>query len=305
MSLKLGLLGFGEAGQGVAEGLIGTGVPIDILTWDILFPDAGKGAALVKAAERIGVKRAASAAEVAGHAELVISAVTTDQSLVAARQIAPHLGKGTLYLDFNSTSPGKKRQVAEVIDGAGAHMVEAAVMDTVPPHKHRVPLLLAGAKARDVVSKLAPYNMRIEALDGGIGSASTIKMCRSVFMKGLDGLLYECLVSANRAGVGDVVLDSLQKSFPGLDWAQLAGRKLGGAAIHSGRRAGEMREVAVTLTELGIKPLMASATADRLQAIADLGLKAYADENGVPKTVADFMAALAALERQGRAEAAE
>jgi len=287
MSLKLGFIGFGEAGRCIAEGIMG-GAGAEISAWDLLFADQQRGAIMAGQARDLDVRQATSPADAMAGADVVFSAVTTDQSLVAAKMLAPDLPKGVLYLDLNSTSPGKKRQVAEVIDGAGGHMIEAAVMDTVPPHKHRVPMLLAGAKARDVVARLAPLDMRLEALDGDIGQASTIKMCRSVFMKGLPAILMECLVAADAAGVTDIVLASMQKTYPGLDWPQLASRALAGTALHAARRAGEMDEVSVTLRELGVEPVMSPATAQTLKTCADLGMRELAEANP-PGNLSDFL----------------
>jgi len=291
MALKLGFIGFGEAGHGIVEGIVGRDegeLRPEIAVWDILFSDADRGAGLIDRAKALGVQAAGSPTEAMAGADFVFSAVTTDQSLVAAKMIAADLPKGVIYLDLNSTSPGKKKAVAEVINGAGGHMVEAAVMDSVPPHKHCVPMLLAGPKALDTVARLAPLGMQLETLGGDVGQASTIKMCRSVFMKGMPALLMECLVAAEVAGVRDTVLSSIGKTYPGIDWEELATRSLAGTALHAGRRAGEMREVAVTLEELGVEPIMAPATADQLQACADLGLRELVEARP-PETLSDFL----------------
>lgn len=288
MTLKIAFIGFGEAGQSIAGGLIDTGADIAPIVWDILMADAAAGEAMRATASRIGARVATSASDAVGDADLVVSAVTTDQSLVAARQIAPALAKGVIYLDLNSTSPGKKQQVAEVIEAVGAHMVEAAVMDMVPPHAHKVPLLLAGPKAPDVVALITPFGMRAEALEGGIGKASTIKMCRSVFMKGLSAIMMECAVAADSAGATDDVFASIGKTYPGIDWKAATARTLAGLSLHAGRRAGEMREVAVTLRELGVEPIMSQATADRLQDCADTGIRALAEARP-QATLEDFL----------------
>lgn len=287
MALKIAIIGFGEAGQHIGAGLKAQdGAALTV--WDILFADADKGASLRAKADELGLSPARDAAEALAGADVVLSAVTTDQSLVAAEQLAPHLPAGVLYLDLNSTSPGKKQKVAKVVEDAGAHMIEAAVMDMVPPHGHKVAMLLAGSRAREAVEKLTPLGMRLEALDGGIGSASTIKMCRSVFMKGLSAILMECLVAADKAGAREAVLSSIGKTYPGVDWEGIAARTLSGLSLHAGRRAGEMEEVAITLRELNVAPYTAEATAKRLQHCADLGMRALAEARP-QKSVADFL----------------
>jgi 3-hydroxyisobutyrate dehydrogenase len=307
--LRVGILGFGEAGQSVATGLKNSATaehPIEVATWDILLPSNERGAPLKAAADRIGVRTVGGAAELAQACDIILSLVTTDQSLVAAGQMAPHIVKGTLFLDCNSTSPGMKREVAKAITAGGGRSVEAAVMDLVPRWQHKVPMLVSGKDAEELIGKLAPFGVVMEAVGDNIGDASTIKMCRSVFMKGLDAILMECMVAAETAGVTDRIVASLQVTMPEMNWPAFIGKKLGGAAQHSGRRAGEMREVAATLRELGLNPTMAEATADRLQWCADLGMKERAAATRVPSTITEFVDDVrAGLAAQTSAKAAE
>ena len=307
--LRVGILGFGEAGQSVATGLKNAATaehPIEISTWDILLPSNEKGAPLKAAADKIGIRTVGSAQELAQASDIILSLVTTEESLVAAGQIAKHLPKGTLFLDCNSTSPGMKRDVAKTVTEAGGRSVEAAVMDLVPRSQHKVPMLLAGKDAEELIGKLAPYGVDMKSVGDDIGAASTIKMCRSVFMKGLDAILMECMVAAETAGVTDRIVSSMQVTIPEINWPVFIGKKLGGAAQHSGRRAGEMREVATTLRELGLDPTMAEATSRRLQWCADLGMKERAAATRVPASITDFVDDIrAGLAAQNTAKAAE
>ena len=307
--LRIGILGFGEAGQSVATGLKNAATaehPIEISTWDILLPSNEKGAPLKAAADKIGIRTVGSAQELAQASDIILSLVTTERSLVAAGQIAKHLPKGTLFLDCNSTSPGMKRDVAKTVTEAGGRSVEAAVMDLVPRSQHKVPMLLAGKDAEELIGKLAPYGVDMKSVGDDIGAASTIKMCRSVFMKGLDAILMECMVAAETAGVTDRIVSSMQVTIPEINWPVFIGKKLGGAAQHSGRRAGEMREVATTLRELGLDPTMAEATSRRLQWCADLGMKERAAATRVPASITDFVDDIrAGLAAQNTAKAAE
>ena len=116
-----------------------------------------------------------------------------------------------------------------------------------------------------------------------VGEASTIKMLRSVMMKGLEALTAECLLAARRAGVEGAVIASLQASDPGFDWQRRSAYNLERMMAHGLRRAAEMREVAATLRELGLPDRLAVATADWQQQVGALGLEAgEADAGGRP-----------------------
>ena len=118
-------------------------------------------------------------------------------------------------------------------------------------------------------------------------------MCRSVFMKGMSAIMLECLTAADTAGATDEILESIGKTYAGIDWKEAFTRTLTGTSIHAGRRAGEMQEVAATLEELGVEPMMSLATAARLQDAADSGLRTIAEANP-PKSLEDLLANLRA-----------
>jgi 3-hydroxyisobutyrate dehydrogenase-like beta-hydroxyacid dehydrogenase len=209
------------------------------------------------------------AAAVAG-ARIVVSAVTASSSRAVAEDLRQHLVPGQLFLDINSVSPDTKRGNAAAVEKSGASYVEAAVMGPVAPNGLKVPILLGGAAASELAAILNPAGMRLEVAATTIGQASAIKMCRSIMIKGLEALTVECLMTARQYGVEDVVIASLNRSFPQMDWEKLAGYFVERTIKHGRRRAAEMRESAATVSGIGIAPLMAAATAQRQDWVADL-----------------------------------
>ena len=59
---------------------------------------------------------------------------------------------------------------------------------------------------------LGALGMRPTVVGDRVGQASTIKMMRSVMIKGIEALTAECLLGARLAGVDERVLASLQAS---------------------------------------------------------------------------------------------
>src|SRR6185312_197423 len=94
-------------------------------------------------------------------------------------------------------------------------------------------------------------------------------MCRSVMIKGIEGLAFECFLTARRYGVEDKIVASLAETFKPLDWEKLAGYLIERVVQHGRRRAAEMREAAETVETAGLAPLMTSATAERHDWVAD------------------------------------
>jgi len=264
----IAFIGFGEAGQAIAAGLRDEGVE-RMAAWDLLFPQSA-GERLRQAAAAIGVHCANSAADAVREADIVVSAVTAASSVEAAAAIKPHLAGTPYVLDINSVSPGRKQQTAKLLGGS-ARYVDVAVLAPIHPARHQTPMLLAGADADALAPTLATLGMRASIAGAEIGAAAAIKMVRSVMIKGIEALTLECFLAAARAGVIDEVATSIKNNYPGLDWGKIVPYNLERMASHGERRAAEMEEVADTLRELGVEPLMTNATVKRQREMGQIG----------------------------------
>lgn len=277
MTPTFAFIGFGEAGSTLSETLRAKGVK-RIATYDILFDDGAAGRPLRERAAALGVEACDSVADAVKGADIVFSTVVCKSSLPAAQAAAKHLTPDQYYLDFNSISPGLKRRVAAAIEPSGARFVEASVMSNVPGHGHRVPMLLGGTAARDFMALVAPLDFNVTFVQEEIGLASATKMVRSIMMKGMEALYLECMRAASHFGIEQDVLDSVDESIAGRNWTENCDRVMPRTVIHAKRRADEMGQVAETLREIGIDPLMAEATERSLRWCSTLGLKeVYAD----------------------------
>ena len=230
--------------------------------------------------------------ELAASAGILFSAVTSSSALEAATQNAPFLTTRHTYADINSVSPALKQHIDRVISPTGATFVEVAVMAPVGPYGHKVPMLLGGAGAARFKDAMSPYGMKMDVLDGAkIGSAAAVKMCRSIVVKGIEALLFECVMAATTFDADDLVFASLKETWPGIDWKRLANYTTGRVVVHGERRAREMEEVAETLKAIGIDPIMAEATARRQDWSAEMNLKSHFGPDG-PKTYDEVIAIL-------------
>lgn len=276
MTPSIAFIGMGEAGCAIVGGW-NQSRDSTIRAYDIK-SDAPATAAMMAARYRdLAVAGCASAGEAVTGAQLVFCAVTADQAVAAAETAAPHLAPGTYWCDLNSCAPSSKRRAAETIEGSGGRYVDVAVMSPVHPKRNMVPLLISGPHAKDIAPLLADLPMAPRVVAGDVGTASSIKMIRSVMVKGLEALTAECVLAAVAAGVEDEVLGSLMHSHPGTDWPAQATYNLERAMAHGGRRAAEMEEVAKSLTDLGLPDDMARATADWQRRIAAAGVAAPED----------------------------
>ena len=279
---SLGFIGFGEAAFHIAKGLRSAGLE-HTFAYDIQRTSLIEARAVESATTLVK-----SPAELAESSDTLFSLVTAHEALEAASEMAPFMTPNHVFVDLNSISPASKRLVEAKISEVGAAFVEGAIMAPVPPHGHTVPILLTGRAADKLSGQFFSFGMNLKAIEGNTGAAAAVKMCRSIVVKGLEALLFECTRAASVFGAEKRVFESLTETFPGMDWEKLASYMIGRVVVHGERRAHEMEEVAETLRAIHIEPVMAEATAEVQAASAYLNLKAHFGPEG-PKHYREVM----------------
>ena len=265
----IAVIGFGEAGRSFASAgnWAARAQVFDRRTEDF-FSRHDKKADYREA----GVKGCETCAEAIAGAAAVISLVTADRALAAAIEAAQSIALGALYLDCNSVAPETKRLAARAIEAAGGVYVDVAIMSPVQPAGLSAPLLVSGAEAAAAAERLADLGFtKVRVIGAEIGIASSIKMIRSVVIKGMEALTAECVLAASEAGVLDEVVSSLDASWPGADWGGRANYNLDRMMIHGARRSAEMAEVVRTLDDLGVGSDMSRGTVIRQAEIGAMG----------------------------------
>lgn len=269
---SIAFIGFGEAAQAFVEGW-GHDRPGRIVAYDRKTEDPATRAAKLSDYQRCGVQHADTLAEALKGQGLVISVVTADQARLVAKDAAGLMDAGALFCDFNSVSPDTKREAAQAVQAAGKHYADVAVMAPVRPALNKVPILISGPHAPIAAAALQSANFaHLRVVDGDVGAASSIKMIRSIMIKGIEALSAECVLSAIAAGVEKEVIASLNASEPGADWEKRADYNLDRMMVHGLRRAAEMEEVVKTVDALGIGGIMSRSTTQRQHAIGALGV---------------------------------
>ena len=259
----IAVLGLGEAGSVIARDLVAAGVRV-----------RGYDPAVTAAEPIIDT---ASEAEAARGAHLVLSVNSAKAAVDAfkagltglAGLPVPHQGESTrqdegawpdvLWADLNTASPGTKRQLAELAGQASIPFADVAMMAPVPGRGLRVPMLASGTGAARYAAILGPFGADIEVLDGPAGLAASRKLLRSVFYKGMAASIVEALEAARAAGDEQWLHEHIAGELAASDAAAVE-RITDGTRKHAVRRTAEMKAAADMLTELGVPPLMASAS---------------------------------------------
>ena len=142
------------------------------------------------------------------------------------------------------------------IEAAGGRYIDIAVMGGFFKQGIKAPMLVAGEDVEPVVAW-----MNANGFDGqgagaaSPGSASSVKMLRSVLIKGVEALGVEAYVAAERQGILEEVMGCMG-DVDQLGFANFVGTLVQTHIVHAHRRWEEMGLVAQTLRETGVEPLM-------------------------------------------------
>jgi len=286
----LGFIGFGEAAFHIAKGLAGAGLA-PIRAFDLMANDPKVGPLVVERAAAAKVELVPSLADLTALCDIVLCATSAKYALSIAADASTSMRPGTIYADLNSASPGTKKRIGALMAPTGALFADVAVMELVPPHGHKVPLAVSGTGAKLFQERLSPYGMKISFINENAGSSSALKMLRSIFMKGLTALLLETLTAGRKAGVDQEIMDSISGTINSRPLADTATMLITRTAIAAERRVSEMGEVMDTLGEMGLDSSASQATKLKLQALADLDLRADFG-NTPPKTYTEVLDAI-------------
>jgi len=270
--MRVAFVGFGEVAAAFAQAFVAAGAKVS--AYDVLL-EADDGAAHLAA--RAGGTPVAFAVlgEALRDARYVFSTVTTDVAREAALACRPQLAPGQVWVDLNATEPAVKREIAAIVEPSGATFVEGALLGAVGVSGAKTELLLGGAAGAATARTLAAnFGLNVRHYSDEVGKASTYKMLRSVFSKGMEALLIEFLVAGERAGMRAELWAEVVELLGRERFEKVATNWVCSHALAHERRWHEMVQVEKVLREIGIEPLMTSATEEVFRRSVELDLRA-------------------------------
>ncbi|WP_288274164.1 DUF1932 domain-containing protein, partial [uncultured Acidaminococcus sp.] len=253
--MNIGFIGFGEAAFNIAQGLYGEGIR-GIKAHDAMQNHEVMGKLVHKRAEEAHVTLVDDSRDLVDWADVVFAAVPSTFTMGVCDEIKDHLRKGQLYVDVSASTPATKQAIWEKIKDTGVLFTDGAMLGSLPKKKHQVPITASGNGAAAFKETMAPYHMDITLAGEKAGSASAIKLVRSIFMKGIASLMIEMLEGAHAYGVAEEVVNSLSKSLDGTPFVSHLNRLVTGTGVHAKRRGHELEGSIDLLKDAGVEPLM-------------------------------------------------
>jgi 3-hydroxyisobutyrate dehydrogenase-like beta-hydroxyacid dehydrogenase len=251
---RVALLGLGEAGSRIATDLLAAGV--EVRGYD---PDPRRDVP--------SISRAPDAASAAAGCDVVLSVNSAKAAVDAVTATLPALRETTVYADLNTASPELKRTLAGLVAASGAGFVDVALLGPIPARGLFAPVLASGAAARSFADLFVPLGMPVSVVSDDAGDAAALKLVRSVFMKGLAAAVVESMQAAEAIGQEQW----LEQEIEAMIGRPFLERALEGSRKHAARRVDEMEAARELLLELGVEPLIATASAAQLAELATAG----------------------------------
>ncbi len=267
---KIGFIGFGEAASAFVSGWRTEGLSTPITAYDIQIHDESQRPQLVSRCANLDVTPVQTSQALRNSCNYIVSSVIPEQTLAAASSIG-NLDPTHRYLDINSTAPDKKRQAARIV---GTGYLDLAVLSPVHPKGHKSPILVAGTTADEEDAFFAHFFPNAEIFSKEVGSASLVKMIRSIFVKGFEAVAMECALAIHKVGLAEQIYPSLDIVLRHNEAQALSDYTMERMAVHGLRRASEMESVCETLAELGLPSYMSQASGMTQKLVGDLNLSA-------------------------------
>ena len=285
--IRLGLVGFGEVGSALARGLYDQG--LERISVFSQFRSSSRPARKFSAGTAIAM--VGSLAQLADAADVILAVMPGSASISVAEDLRPHLQPRHIYADLAAASPKVKQRVGEILTTTQAGLADGAIMTSPLDDGHRIVVLASGPAASAFHEGLVPWGMRIEVVSDALGTAACIKSLRTVFTKGMEALLVECLLASARYGMQEDVLRSIAQWMDSRPFMRMANHLVVTGAIHGARRAVEAGMSAEVLADVGLDPVMTRAAEQRLRWAAELGLRHHF-HGVVPERSADVVMAI-------------
>ena len=211
--MRVGFVGLGAMGAHMARNLHKAGLLSSV--WNRTPQKAQTLAA------ELGIPASATLAELAGHADAVVSCVSADADVLeVAGALAPALGTGALLIDCSTTAADTARRAADLLRPSGASFLDCPVSGGVEGARDGTLAVMCGGdgeafeRARPILEAMG----RTVTLFGPVGSGQAAKATNQIMCAGIIEAVAEAMAFARAQGLPlEKLIDTLGKGA-GSSW---------------------------------------------------------------------------------------
>jgi 3-hydroxyisobutyrate dehydrogenase-like beta-hydroxyacid dehydrogenase len=178
-------------------------------------------------------------------------------------------GELPVYIDGNSVSPLRKREIADVLSRAGLSCLDGAFFGPAGQVGSQNLLALSGPCA-ELTAPFFRQFVEVQVMGKRIGPPAALKMALGILTKALCALFLEMVCASGNESQLDAVLDLMRRFYPGT--MRFVERSLPTYPMHVARKADELDEVHRWLNELRVRGDMTRSAGTVLRLLENAGL---------------------------------
>lgn len=220
-----------------------------------------------------GIEGVANLEALVREADLLLSILDPGKAEFVAGEVAAALrttSAALVYADCNATSPATAERLRDVTEGAGAKFIDVGIIGGAPGGPENFPSFCTSGPKAELMDELDGKGVRIKRIGPRIGQGSAIKICNGAWTKGAFALYATVMLAAEHYGFTEFLRERLPNSQAGtvgrIDQAMIRLPSL------SGRYIGEMEQVASSLDDIGLTPLIHQGAADLFKLLNESSL---------------------------------
>jgi 3-hydroxyisobutyrate dehydrogenase len=209
MTERIGFIGLGIMGQGMAHNILRAGFPLTVWNRTVARMDE-----LVQA----GAAAATSSADCAAHSDIIITCVsdTPDVELVIMGEngVSHAAAPGSLVIDMSTISPQVTKQIAAALAEKNIHMLDAPISGGSEGAAKGTLSIMVGGEAAQVERAMPLFQAMGKKIThvGGAGAGQMVKLVNQIIVVGnmlavAEGLLF--------AQAGDLDLEKTVEAIAG------------------------------------------------------------------------------------------
>jgi 3-hydroxyisobutyrate dehydrogenase len=195
---KIGFIGLGIMGRGMAHNLLKAGFPVTV--WN---RTTSKTEALVAVGAQVG----RDPADVAARSDIIITCVSdtpdAEAVILGENGIIKGIKTGNLVIDCSTISPMVTRHLAAKLAELGAAMLDAPVSGGSEGAAQGTLSIMVGGEAKDFERALPVFQAMGKKIThvGAVGAGQTVKLVNQILVVGNALAMCEALLFAQAGGV--------------------------------------------------------------------------------------------------------
>jgi len=260
--LRIGFIGFGEVAYNLSKRLLQNNI-------DVITSIKGRSKKTKKLAIDSGAEIVDSYEEVAKLSDILISSTSPKTALTIAKNYGM-LCNG-VFIDLNNISPQTTKKIATFLGGndSNSNFVDGAIIGKVSSNNSTI---LVSGKNSDKIAILNSYGLNVKIISQKIGDASTIKMLRSIYTKGVTAIAHETFRAADELNLSNELFEIIAKT-EGEKFKRQTKSRLNSLVNSKSRKFQEMDEILDFLKsiyaseELEFNSIMSVATKNKFKSL--------------------------------------